>query len=159
MLQRKNRALAIRSLMLVAVCMVLFSFSGEVGRESFEVYLNDKIILQEYVSREADVKSINLDQRAANDVMKIHYNHCGRIGKGRTITIKDQQNKVLKEWSFSDATEGTASLMTFPVKEIVALQKASSGKLKLYYSSKQLLPEGQLLANVVLGKENSVSLK
>lgn len=158
MLQRKNRSLAIRSLVLVALCAVLFSFSDEVGRESFEVYLNDKVILQEYVSREADVKSIHLDQRAGNDVMKIHYNHCGRIGKGRSITIKDQQNKVLKEWSFSDATEGTASLMTFPVKEIVALQKGNSGKLKLYYSSKQLLPDGQLLANVVLDKENSVSL-
>jgi hypothetical protein len=158
MLKNNSRALAVRSLVLVALCTVLFSFSGEVGGESFTIHLNDKLVLQEHVSRETDVKNIHLDQRAGSDVMKIHYNHCGRIGKGRSIAIKNLENKILKEWSFADATEGSSSPMKFNVEEILAAQKKGSDKLKLYYSSKELLPNGQLLAVVILDNGNSVSL-
>jgi hypothetical protein len=157
MLHIKSRFLAIRSLVCVAACATLFSFSAEPGRDSFKVYLGDKLMLEEYVSAEANVKSFNLDERFEKDDVKVTYSHCGRIGQARNLLIKDVQGKVLKEWHFPDAAEGVVPSMTFKAKDVLGLKKDGT-RLNLVYSSKEI-PNGQLLAVVVLDSDNKVSLK
>ena len=132
--------------LLVAICLGIFSFSKEKGGDSFEIYLNGKLLLQQHVSRASAVKNLQLAQSTENDKMEIYYSHCGQIGNGRSITIKNGQNQVLKDWNFPDA-KGAKSPMSFRVKEVLALQKNKNGKLNLYYSSKEL-PNGLLLASI-----------
>jgi len=136
-------------LALAAFFTTLFSFSVKPGGEGFEIYLNNKLMLQQYGSQMDAVKSLQLNQRLSNDQLSIKYHHCGRVGKSRMITIKDGQNKILKEWRFADATDAGAS-MNCKVKDIVALQKGNTSQLKLYYSSTEL-PKGRLLASIILG--------
>jgi hypothetical protein len=154
-----RRPLAIRSLMLVALSTVLFSFSEKIGGDSFSVYLNDKLLLQQYVSRDVTVKSVSLNETATGDVLKIYYSECGKIGRERNISLKDGKDNVLKSWHFPDAAEGASNPpMICKVKDIMTLQKSNGNSIvKLVYSSREL-PEGRILAAIPSG-DTKASLK
>lgn len=143
--------------LLIALSGVLFSFSvktaetifinNSFGGEGFEVYLNDKLILQQYGEKMNTVKTLELDQSASNGELAIRYYHCGRPGKRRVVTIKDEQNVVLKEWRFGDAKDVSARV-SCNVKDIFALPKFKAGKkVNLFYAASEL-PNGRLLATL-----------
>jgi hypothetical protein len=124
------------------------------GTDSYRIYLNNKLILQQYVSRSLDLGNLPLSDANANDKLVVYYNHCGATGRSRSIAVKDENGVVLKEWKFPDAPvkDGGMNIpagddgMTIPVKEILGLQAKNHG-LSLYYSSKQL-PAGHLLTRI-----------
>ena len=149
MLQRIIKSTAFTSLMMFVFSIILSSFSNKMGGDSFEVYINKKLVFQQYVTRGEAVKSLQLDQSNYNDQVEVYYSHCGQTGTDRTISIRDGQNKVLKEWRFQD-TPGAKSSMACNVKDIMSLQKLSSGNtLNLYYVSHEL-PAGRLLAAIIV---------
>ena len=162
MAQSIVKSLAIRSLALVALCATLFSFSEEkIGGESFTVYLNDKLLVKQYVHADKTIHSFSLAESAVTDVLNVNYSHCGKIGTARSITIKDPQSKSLKQWAFPDAgAENAGPTMAIKVKEVLALQKNSKeGKqLHLIYTSREL-PEGRILAAITLTNDTKASLK
>lgn len=127
------------------------------GADSYRIYLNNKLILQQYVSRSLDLRNLPLSEANANDKLVIYYNHCGATGRSRSIAVKDENGVVLKEWKFQDAPvkEGGMNIpagddgMTIPVKEILALQAKNQG-LSLFYSSQQL-PAGHMLTRIDKG--------
>jgi len=151
-----TKAKAFKWLAGVALCATLFSFSAGMGGEGFEIYLNNKLVLQQYGSDMNTVKTLKLDQAADNDELSIRYHHCGRVGKSRTITIKDGQDKVLKQWKFNDVSDASAS-MSCKVKDILGLRSGKHNTLKLYYSSSEL-PKGRLLTSIVAGTKNIAKL-
>ena len=137
--------------------ITLFSFSNRKGGEGFEIYLNSKLVLQQFGNKIGDLKSIQLDRSSLNDELTIKYFHCGQLGKNRSITIKDDQNRTLKEWHFADASKGSAA-MTFKVKDIAGLKKGNGTiTLNLYYSSTEL-PKGRQLASLVVSSANMAKL-
>jgi hypothetical protein len=87
----------------------------------------------------------------------VKYNECGRTATGRTITIKDDSDNVLKEWRFEGASSGYEKSMLCPVKDILALKQQGNSTLKLYYSSKEF-PVGQQIAYLVIGGEEQTVL-
>jgi hypothetical protein len=134
---------------MILLSFTIFSFSVP-GGDHFEIYLNKKLILQDFVSQNASVKTVALDQQNVNDEVNIYYSHCGKLGSKRTIVIKDGKN-VLKQWRFSDV--GSKKFMSFGAKELLSFQsKNGDKKLNLVYSSEQL-PEGRLLATIFLDTE------
>ena len=151
--------------LLIALSGVLFSFSlktaeticsakNNFGGEGFEVYLNNKLVLQQYGEEMKAVKTLELDQSASNGQLAIRYYHCGKPGKSRVVTIKDEQNVVLKEWRFGDAKDATARV-SCNVKDIFALPKFKAGKkVNLYYTATEL-PNGRLLATLTTVNKNS----
>ena len=142
-----------RTMLLVALCATLFSFSDRKGGEGFEIYINGKLVLQQYGTHINDAGSLQLDQQLYNDQITIKYYHCGRVGKNRVVTIKNGQNKVMKEWRYAD--EATPlSAMACNVKDILNLRKGNGNIFKLYYSCSEL-PNGRLLTSIVAGTENT----
>ena len=106
-----SKAKAIKQLACTALCATLFSFaSTSHGGEGFEIYLNNKLVLQQFGNNMKEVKTLKLDQTNENDQLSVRYHHCGRIGKNRVITIKDGKDNILKQWKFSDATNAAASM-------------------------------------------------
>ena len=154
MLQNASNPLAIRSLALVAMCATLFSFSAKIGGDSFTIYLNDTLMLQQHVTSDAGVKNFTLNVSNGEDVLKIHYSHCGKVGSGRSISIQNDDNKVLKTWNFSS---NASAAMTFKVRDFPTVSNAGNQKFLLVYSSKEL-PEGKLLATVLVSNGNKASL-
>ena len=143
----------IRSSVATALALLLslsiFSFTSNKGGEGFEISLNGKVVLQQFGGQLNNLKSIQLDQNSANDELTVKYWHCGQVGKNRTITVKDANNKTLKEWHFVDVAKGGAA-MTCKVKDIVGLNKAKGSiTLNLYYASSEL-PKGRQLASLVV---------
>ena len=60
------------------------------GGDSYRIYLNNKLILQQYVTRSLDLKNLPLSEANANDKLVIYYNHCGATGRSRSIAVKDE---------------------------------------------------------------------
>jgi hypothetical protein len=136
--------------LLLTISTALFSFSStknNFGGEGFEVYLNDKLVLQQYGKEMNQIKNLQLDQSASNGQLSIRYYHCGKPGTSRIVTIKDEQNVVLKEWKFGDAKDASAKV-SCSVRDILTLPKIKAGKkVNLYYAAGEL-PNGRLLATL-----------
>ena len=132
-----------KTMMPVVLCMTLFSFSSKPGGEGFEIFLNNKVVIQRFGSEVNSVNNLQLNPAAVNDKLTIKYHHCGRVGKNRIVTIKDGENNLLKVFRYADVATPVAE-MTLPVKDILVLKKGN-GSLKLFYASTEL-PNGRLLA-------------
>ena len=149
MLQRISKATAFASLTMLVLSTILLSFSNKMGGDVFEVYINKKLAFRQYVHNAEAVKSLQFDQHNYDDLVEVYYSHCGQTGTSRAISIRDSQNKVLKEWRFQD-TPGAKSSMACSGKDIVGLQKLTGNNtLNLYYSSHEL-PAGKLLVSLVV---------
>ena len=155
MQQIKSVAGAVKPLLLIIISASLLSFSMAWGGESFQIYVNNKLVLQQYVSQNVGVKSIQLDKSAYNEQVDVYYSHCGQPGKNRSIAIKDEHNRTLKEWHFADVA-GKNSPMSVKVGEILNIKTKGSNNLNLYYFSQQL-PNGRLLASVVAADDSKAN--
>jgi hypothetical protein len=130
--------------MLVAgLCILFFSFTAKKGGDSFQIYVDGKLVVEQYVAVAKGVQSLQLGRSFSKEKIDVYYSHCGKPGKARVLSIKTADNKTLKNWKFADVEE--KSPMTCQIKDILALQKDKNAKLNLYYSSKEI-PEGKLLA-------------
>jgi hypothetical protein len=148
------KSLISKSMMLLAICAALFSFTNKPGGEGFEIYVNNKVVIQKFGNEINTVQSLQLNQYSLNDQLTIKYHHCGKVGKNRIVTIKDGQNKVLKEFRYADAATPVAA-MALNVKDILNLKKGTSSTLKLYYASSELTKE-RLLTTLVIASTGNV---
>ena len=144
MQSRNQRRMIVAFISMMLSSLTFLSFRP--GGDHYEVYLNKKLVFTQIVSQPGSIKSLALDQRNVNDQVDVYYSHCGKLGTSRTIAIKDGKN-VLKQWRFSD---DSGKFMSVGAREILAFQsKNTDRKLNLYYSSEQM-PDGKLLASIVL---------
>ncbi len=134
-----------KTLALVAICTALFSFAPKPGGEGFEIYLNNKLLLQRFGNEMNNSSSLQLASATANDQLVIKYHHCGQVGKNRVVTIKDEQNNVLKVFRYTDAAKPVLAI-SVPVKDLLSLKKGNT-VLKLFYSSTEL-PNGRMLTSI-----------
>jgi len=140
---------------IITLSMALFSFSKVKGGDYFEIYLNNKLVVQQVLRSDKNVKQLSLQQSNYKDQLKVVYSECGRIGQERKITIKDGQNRVLKQWSFVNGTK-SAKEMIVNVKDILDLKKGDA-VLQLIYSSREL-PKGQVLASITKANNSHAKL-
>ncbi len=150
------KSLIAKTFSLLAMAATLSAFSSPAGGEGFEVYLNNKLILQSYGKSMEKIQTIRLDEGSATDELTIKYHHCGKVAKNRMLTIKDGNDKVLKAIRFADVNYVLGG-MSCRVKDIISLKKGNNTELKLYYSSTEL-PGGRLLASIVSGKAATASV-
>jgi hypothetical protein len=136
---------------LFVASLLLFSFATGKGGENFQIYLNGKMIMQQFVSMDNSIKTLQLSSSSANDKLDIYYSHCGQTGTDRSITVKDQKGNALKTWKFANAKEKSA--MTIMVRDIYSVLKNKETKFSLVYASKEL-PKGRSLAVVNLSNSS-----
>lgn len=138
-----------KTFVLVAFTATMLSFTANspTGGEGFEIYVNGKVVLEQFGKDMEKVKTLNLNPAAPNDKLSFRYYHCGQVGKNRFVTIKNADGSPLKVWRYTDAAAGE---MSCTVKDLLSLQKNKSGVLKIFYSSSEL-PKGRQLADIVFG--------
>lgn len=132
----------------VTLVLVLSSFTVHVGGESYTIHLNNKLVAEHYLTSKAVTPSIALNQAEGNNELSIYYNECGKIGTERKLTIKDDNDKVLKTWSFVNAS-GEHTPMVCKDKDILAVTQKEDNSVRLYYTSKEVTSE-RFLATLVL---------
>ena len=140
---------------MLAIAAVLVSFKPKPGGEGFEIYLGNKLLTQQFGSKVNETKTFQLSQASYNELLLIKYYHCGKVGKHRVITIRNEENKVVKEFRYSDAANSMQSVAV-PVKDLPGL-KGRNISLRLFYSSTEL-PNGRMLAFINVAATNIAGL-
>ena len=144
--------------LLVAASSFIYSFVTPMGGEGFEIYLDNKLVLQQFNQEMKEKKNIQLTAAHSKSELKVKYYHCGMAGKSRTLELKNADQKTLKQWQF-DNSEGKNFAITVAVKDILSSQeKLGNNSIYLYYSSKEA-PQGRLLAGIVHANKNAVTSK
>lgn len=133
---------------LVTLCITAFSFTPKFGLDSYAIYLNDKLILQQTVNQPLNLRVLQLGEAKDTDQLHIKYTHCtikGGAGTARSLILKGEKGNTVKKWTFADAT-GSDLNMTIAVKELLALEKThASQELSLHYTAREL-PKGEMLS-------------
>lgn len=132
---------------LLLLCFTAFSFTHPAGLDSYEIYLNNKLVLKQAVNQPLNLRVLQLGKANSNDQLRIIYKHCHtpQTGTDRSIVVKDEKGNTLKKWTFADAS-GSDLSMTMPVKELLQLEKDNTQhELSLHYLSREL-PKGETLA-------------
>ncbi|HUP12225.1 MAG TPA: hypothetical protein VM187_08445 [Niastella sp.] len=137
---------------LPVLCLGILSFSNNRGGDVFAIYLNGKQVHRQFVHIDKSVKTLQLDASNDNDKIEVFYSHCGSIGKNRTLTLRNENNELIKELKFPDVNNNQ-SMMGFYRKDVA---KARATRLNLYYSSKEL-PDGKLLATIRLNEQKVIA--
>lgn len=145
-----HRRLFFTAALLGVLGFSLSSFTTTWGGDSFTVHLNNKLILEQYLHRDKAVKTIDLQAANSNDELRISFSHCGVVGKSRVLAIKDQNNRILKQWNYEDSKVS----MTCKVKDIAGLEKGNT-TLQLFYSSSEM-PKGYVLASITAANVSTV---
>ncbi len=160
MLHQHVKSTPAKSIGLALLCLTLFSSACLAGRDSYEIYLNGRQVVKQYVGESSPaLLNIQLSKGNIDDKLIIRYTHCTIKGaaKGRMITVKDEHGKVLKQWDFANPA-GSDISMVIPVKDLLEIKKNHpDARLNLYYASSQELPEGLMLAS--LNNENRTATK
>lgn len=145
----------VKAFALITLCLSVLSVSANVGLDSYEVYLNNKLILKQYVNQPLNLRKLALDKASPNDQLVVHYKSCHQDEKGgtsRRLVIEDEKGNVLKKWEFPDGF-GSKSGMTIQVKELLELEKKGDG-LKIYYVSNET-PKPEMLAALQLNGKST----
>ena len=133
---------------LVAASSFMYAFVAPAGGEGFEIYIDNKLVLQQFNQEMKELKNIQLTAAQSKSMLQVKYYHCGMVGKGRILELKNANQKTIKRWEF-DNSEGKNFAITVAVKEILdSKDKTDNGTIYLYYSSKET-PQGRLLAGIV----------
>lgn len=132
---------------LVTLCFITFSFTSKLGLDSYEIYLNNKLLLKQSVNQPLSLRKLQLDHANNNDQLRIYYKHCegNGVGTGRSIVIRDKKGNILKKWEFANAT-GSNTAMVIRVKELLQVERNNTNHdLSIHYTAQEL-PKGEMLA-------------
>lgn len=133
----------VATLILAVICLQGFSTNG--GGDYYKVLLNGRLVAEQYLTKPVALKALSLNAANQNDKLTVYYSHCGKAGLGRSITLKNENGKTLKEWKFNDSP---SEQMQLPVGEVLnASLKQNS--VVLYYASKEI-PSGRQLITLNL---------
>lgn len=139
------------AILFLTIASLFFSFNTA-GGDKYEIFINNKLVYEHYVNYTTAVKTITLSSANYNTKVDVRYSHCGQTGKDRRLIIQDDYNKVIKKWGFANG-----EAMSMKAKDIIDLRKKNKN-LQLYYASKEI-PQGKLLATVVIANSNYTSIK
>jgi hypothetical protein len=150
-------------MLLAALFLTLSSLTATAGLDYFEIYLNNQLRVKMAAGKAFSLENLRLNQSNYNDQLVIYYSQCnaqGRVGKERSILVRDGKGRILKEWKFADVTgievgdnaKDERAKMTIPVKELLQLAKDHPGDALSFYYMAQGRPDGQVLASYRVDK-------
>jgi len=122
-------------LRLITILCTLLPLTSRFGQDSFDVYLKGKLLTHQVVSSSQGLHALQLTDADAAGEIVIEYRQCNapdKIGRNRSIYLKDHGGKIVRTWKFADAGSGSTA-MSIPVKELLQAKKASKGTLSLCY--------------------------
>ncbi|WP_276088967.1 hypothetical protein [Pedobacter sp. JY14-1] len=125
----------------ISLAIGILGFTTRYGLDGYEVYLNDKLVLKQYVNQVHNLRVLPLQKAKETEQLHVVYKHCQREngpGTGRSIALKTEEGTTLRKWEFAEAKNGDTR-MTIALKDLIQLQKKNTGhQLSLFYSSREL---------------------
>ena len=150
-----------RSLLPVSLFAIVAFFSAFIspaGGEGFEIYVDNRLLIQKFNTDMKQLTNLQLSGSNAKSELKVKFYHCGMSGRDRSLSLRNANNQLLKQWQFSNS-DGKNFAVIVPVREILALQqKSGNATLYLYYASKEA-SGGRLLTGIVRKEKGSSATK
>jgi hypothetical protein len=137
-----------KKFILAFLSFFILAVSAMAGVDSYEVYLNNKLLIRQSMSQPLDLKTLALSDAKRSDKLVIKYLQCNapnKTGKNRTISVTNAAGKVIKEWKFKDATDDNTA-MDIPVGDVIDLRKSATGTLNLCYAADGMQKSQKLAA-------------
>lgn len=136
-----------KSLLLVVFSSVFFAFTAKAGLDYYSIYIGKKLAFTRSVNQPLSLENLPISQADLDEQLVIQYYQCNtpdKTGKNRSISLKDKNGKVIKEWKFADASSGNTA-MSIPLKELEQAAKSSKDQsLSLYYAATGKSKEEQI---------------
>ena len=126
----------------LTLILTLSSFLVRRGGDSYTISINGKQVIQHYLFSKEPLPSLPLDP-TIEDQITVYYSECGKIGTNRKLSVRNEKNQVLKEWSFANVTSEHLP-MTVNSKDL-----AFQGNIGLYYTSNEVTNPRKLVTLVV----------
>lgn len=130
---------------LIALSLLLVSFAPRPGGYGYTIHLNNKLVSEQYLTSKFETPTITLSDSDLKGTLAIYFNECGQIGQGRKLSLRSSDQKILKEWSFTNSTT-QHDAMEVALKDVSGI--LTSGKVAVYYSSERVT-KPQVLAHLV----------
>lgn len=148
-MKTQNAKTALTSAMLaILLGMATMAFSPKLGLDSYEIYLNDKLIMKQHVNQPLNLRTLQLENASPQDLLWVKYNHCtikSGSGSERVIVLKDDKGHELNQWTFANSPSENKP-MKVSVAELRQLEKEHADhQISLYYKSRELA-DAELLA-------------
>ncbi|WP_157366914.1 hypothetical protein [Algoriphagus vanfongensis] len=134
-------------LLLLVIGFSTTAFAPDYGLDSYEIHLNEKLIMKQFVNQPLNLRTLQLEKAEAQDMLWVKYTHCTLKGAGsnRAIVLKDDQGHELTQWTFADSRDENKA-MKISVAELRKFEEAHKNhQVSLYYKSSEL-PGAELLA-------------
>lgn len=135
------------TIIVLLLCLTMTAFTPMRGLDSYEISLNGKLIMKQYVNQPLNLRMLQLDKAQPEDQLSIRYTHCTIKGAGsdRTLVLKDEAGHVLKQWEFANNPKEN-NPMSIRVGELLQLEKDHKDhRITLTYQANEL-KGGELLA-------------
>lgn len=146
---KSHRSISSLFFLLSFLALSFVVIASSYGVDSYSIYLNDKLLLQQALDKPLSLKNLDLKDAKASDHLIVRYRECHAPEsgpKGRKISIRDEQGKTVKVWKFDDDGQNNGA-MKIPVREILEVQKTAGEALVMTYSSDGM-GKGQELASL-----------
>lgn len=143
-----KKSFTLRSLCVIpfaALLLTLFSFSARPGGEGFEVFKNNKLVLQQFGNDMKKIKTLQLDNISSSDQITIKYYHCGKTGKNRHIIVRGSDHKEIKNWQFANMSSTDQGMSFHPADVFGSKGKKASTFVNVYYTSTEIPEERHLI--------------
>jgi hypothetical protein len=139
------KKIILRTVPIVALAM-LFSFRANPGGEGFELYLGSTLLTQQFGNNMNEIKTIQLPANWSSEALLLKYYHCGKAGKDRVVTFKDEQDHIIRQFHYPD---GAPAMILHPetVNGIKTASYKKGATFKLVYASAEI-PAGKWIANI-----------
>lgn len=135
----------------VVLFIVLSSFVVKRGGDSYTISINGKQVIQYYALSKEPLPSLVISPNS-EDKLSVYFNECGKIGKSRGLSVRDDEGSVLKEWKYANALDEHTP-MTISSSEINV-----RGNVGLYYTSETVVKPRKLVT-LISGNATSARLK
>ncbi len=136
-----------KSLLLIAFSFVAFAGTATAGLGYYHISIGKKAVYTRHLNKPLSLENLPISKADMNEQLVIQYFQCNtadKTGKNRSISLRDNTGKVIKEWKFADAKNDNAE-MTIPVKELMQyVQSSKSKSLSLYYAANGKTEDEQL---------------
>jgi hypothetical protein len=131
--------------------LLLMSASSFRGGYSYTLHLNNKLVSEQYLTSKFETPVVLLTDQDLKETLTVYFNECGEIGRGRKLSVRTPDQKILKEWSYANSTM-KHDPMGIVLKEIAPM--LNTGKLAVYYSSERVT-KPQILAQLTIASNKN----
>src|SRR6476620_2075886 len=97
--------------LLIVFSFIAFAGTAKAGLDYYSIYIGKKLAFTRYVNKPLSLENLPISQADLNEELVIQYYQCNmpdKIGKNRSLSLKDKSGKVIKEWKFADAKDGNS---------------------------------------------------